>query len=53
MAQGAAMMRGLAERGSAEGACGFAYCLYNGDAVEEDVTAAAAYHKRAAEAGSA
>ena len=46
-------MRQLAERGSAWGACGWAFCLANGDGVEVDSLRAAHYYRLAADAGCA
>lgn len=53
LAEGAALMRSLAEAGHPEGACGWAYCLANGDAVPEDAAGAARWHREAAKAGCA
>ena len=51
ISEGARIMRDLAERGSAEGACGWAFCLANGEGVPEDASRAAQYHHQAAAAG--
>eukprot|EP00316_Scyphosphaera_apsteinii_P005945 CAMPEP_0119300346 /NCGR_PEP_ID=MMETSP1333-20130426/2290_1 /TAXON_ID=418940 /ORGANISM="Scyphosphaera apsteinii, Strain RCC1455" /LENGTH=278 /DNA_ID=CAMNT_0007302073 /DNA_START=51 /DNA_END=887 /DNA_ORIENTATION=- len=53
LAQGAEIMRTLAERGSPEGACGWAFCLANGEGVAEDIVSAVQYHQQAAAAGCA
>lgn len=44
-AEGAALMHTLAMNGSAEGACGWAFCLANGEAVPEDTERAAQFHR--------
>lgn len=51
MAQGAQLMRSLADRGSVDGACGWAYVLYNGDAVPADEKLAAEYFEQVNPAG--
>ena len=49
--KGAAIMQQLADRGSPEGACGWAFCLASGEGVEEDSALAAHYHRQAAASG--
>ena len=49
--KGAAIMQQLAERGSPEGACGWAFCLATGEGVKEDSALAAHYHRQAAASG--
>ena len=49
--EGANLMRKLADHGSAEGACGYAYCLANGEGVDQDSGRAAHYHRQAAASG--
>ena len=49
--EGADLMRCVADAGSIDGLCGFAYLLHNGDFVKEDVPRAAKYHEQAATAG--
>ena len=51
IAEGTDLMRQLADAGSIEGSCGWAFILHNGDYVEEDVERAAQYHRQAAGAG--
>ena len=53
LVKGAELMRQLAERGSAEGARGWAYCLQNAEGVEEDTRRAAHFHRKAADLGCA
>jgi hypothetical protein len=50
-AEGTELMRCLADAGSMEGSCGWAFILHSGDLVQEDVKRAAAYHRQAATAG--
>tara|TARA_B110001452_G_scaffold26433_1_gene20731 strand:- start:182 stop:1171 length:990 start_codon:yes stop_codon:yes gene_type:complete len=53
LAEGADLMRRLADSGSIEGACGWAYCLAHGDVVPEDQEGAAHFYRKAAQAGCA
>ena len=46
-------MQTLAESGSVEGACGFAFCLSEGEVVPEDPERAEQYYMQAARAGCA
>ena len=41
----------LAESGSVDGACGWGYCLAQGEVVEEDPAGAEHYYRQAARAG--
>ena len=50
-AEGADLMRHLADAGSTYGLCGWAFLLHCGEFVEEDAEEAAEYHRRAAMAG--
>jgi len=49
--EGANLMRTLAESGSVDGACGWGYCLAQGEVVEEDPAGAEHYYRQAARAG--
>ena len=51
--EGAELMQTLAESGSVEGACGFAFCLSEGEVVPEDPERAEQYYMQAARAGCA
>ena len=49
--EGANLMRTLAESGSVDGACGWGYCLAQGEVVAEDPAGAEQYYRQAARAG--
>ena len=49
--EGANLMRTLAESGSVDGACGWGYCLAQGEVVAEDPAGAEHYYRQAARAG--
>lgn len=51
IAEGLSLMRSLADEGSQEGMCAWAFILYNGSVVEEDPIGAVRYHRQAASAG--
>lgn len=49
--EGANLMRTLADSGSVDGACGWGYCLAEGEVVAEDQARAEHYYRQAARAG--